>query len=278
MKRTTGRTEFEARRLIVQKKSDTGITFVQQMEKVLAKAHDPFTPFPQQTLDRMYDEFWSTAESQDYMSGRAFTDETLQYFRIGYSAKQSLVTVPMHDHKGNPIGVIGRSIVDKRFKNSPGLPTSKTLWNMHRAKQCGETVIITEASFDAMRVHQAGYPNVVACLGGNFSPHHLDMLDRTFNNIVIMTDFDKKDKHMYIGCRKCAKEGLALCKGHNPGRDLGEKIADQLGRKRVLWASYEQFMVYPHDAKDAGDMTDNEIRQSLRSAVPNFEYRAWDVY
>jgi hypothetical protein len=149
---------------------------------------------------------------------------------------------------------------------------------MHRAKKHGDTVIVCEASFDAMRIHQAGYPNVVACLGGNFSPYHFDQLNKHFSTIVIMTDFDKKEKHLYKNCQKCKKRGLTLCAGHNPGRDLGATIAAGLHMKDILWASYSDGIVYPNSAKDAGDMTDDEIRQCLKNAVDHYEYSEWGVY
>lgn len=280
VKRMTKLDEFGARRFIIQHGDSTGISIEERIAKALAKKVE-YTEFSQDVLDQRHLDFWENAHAQKYMiEERGFTEETLRYFQIGYSAKKDLVMVPMHSPDGMPIGVIGRSPdpASKIFKNSNNLPTSKTLWNMHRARKTGEAVIITEASFDAMRVHQAGYPNVVACLGGNFSPHHFEMLDRTFSTIILMTDFDKKEKHIYNGCKKCYRKGLKLCVGHNPGRDLGALIATGMHRKRVLWASYGDGMVYPHDAKDAGDMTDDEIRQCLRNAVTNFEYSQWNLY
>jgi DNA primase len=280
VKRKTNRNEFEARRLILKKASETQQAFEDKLKAALSPVVD-FEEFPQKTLDRMYEDFWRYNEPVDYMmKERGFTEETLRYFKVGFSLKREIIAVPMHDPKGMPVGVIGRpaSKENKFFKNSKGLPTSKTLWNLHRAKRAGDTVIICEASFDAMRIHQAGYENVVACLGGNFSPYHFDLLDKYFSTIVIMTDFDKKEKHMYTGCRKCKKRGLNLCAGHNPGRDLGATIAAGLHRKKILWASYDEKVIYPHDAKDAGDMTDDEIRQCLRNAVSNFTYEGWQLY
>lgn len=280
VKRTTNRNEFEARRVILKKASETQQAFEDQLKKAFEPVVD-YLEFPQKTLDRMYEDFWLYNEPVDYMmKERGFTEETLRYFRTGFSLKREIITVPMHSPQGMPVGVIGRpaSKENKFFKNSRGLPTSKTLWNLHRAKRTGDTVIICEASFDAMRIHQAGYENVVACLGGNFSPYHFDLLDKYFSNIVIMTDFDKKEKHTYTGCRKCKKRGSNLCMGHNPGRDLGATIAAGLHRKKVLWASYEDRVIYPGDAKDAGDMTDEEIRQCLRNAVSNFTYEGWQLY
>lgn len=274
------RNQFEARRLIIKKGSESQGSLKDELEEIFKPVVD-FLEFPQVTLDRMSESFWRNDKAKKYMTERrGFLEETLRYFDIGYSAKKDIIAVPMHTDKGVPVGVIGRpaSHENKFFKNSKGLPTSKTLWNLHRAKRTGGTVIVTEASFDAMRVHQAGYPNVVSCLGGNFSKYHFEQLNRMFDSIVIMTDFDNKQEYFYQGCRKCKKRGSNLCLGHNPGRDLGATIAGGLQNKRIMWASFEEGMVYPHGAKDAGDMTDDEIRQCLRNAVPDYEYAAWGLY
>jgi hypothetical protein len=45
--------------------------------------------------------------------------------------------------------------------------------------------------------------------------------------------------------------------------------------KDILWASYEYGKIYPHDAKDAGDMTDEEIKACIKNAVSDIEYRSW---
>jgi hypothetical protein len=30
--------------------------------------------------------------------------------------------------------------------------------------------------------------------------------------------------------------------------------------------------MYPHNAKDVGDLTDEEIKQCIKNAIPHFEY------
>lgn len=238
--------------------------------------------FSQDKLDELYENFKSAPRAREYMHSRGFTDETLDYFQIGYSParilksgkyRKEMVTVPMHDHKGMPIGLIGRvpSKEDKTFKNSRGLPKRLTAWNIHRARKAGGTVIIVEASFDAMRVHQAGYPNVIALLGGHVTDEHIEQIERYFNRVIIMTDFDWLQHEG--SCRKCG----GACRGHRPGRDLGRSIAGRLRNTRVLWAAYDDSCVYPHGAKDPGDMTDDEIRQSLKNAISNTQYRRWNI-
>jgi DNA primase len=279
VKRITREGEFAARRIIQESKTG-GESQVERIRKISAANLEELS-FPQEKLDEMYKAFWENPDAVQYMTEeRGFEEETLEYYRIGYSTAKELITVPMYDVKGKPLGIIGRtpSSSIKRFENSKKLPVSKTLHNIHRAKAAGSEVIVVEASFDEMRVHQSGFPCVVACLGGYLSPFHVEQLDMYFDSIVIMTDFDKKEKHMYDNCKKCAKLGSNLCAGHNPGRDLGHTIAKELKHKRIKWASFDEKIVYPHGAKDAGGMTDDEIRQCLENKVSNYTYNSWKLY
>lgn len=276
----SGLNPFQALRVINKYKNESKVPFSERVREAMTKPEE-FPTFSQDALDRMYEDFKKSAVAQDYMRGRGFTDETLDYFRIGYSPKQNMVTVPMHDVRGNPVGIIGRSPSkeDKRFKNSRRLPKSQTAWNIHRAKREGEAVIVCEASFDAMRIHQAGYPNVVALLGGHASADILEQLNRYFSTVVIMTDYDKKKYKP--NCRACShiKFGYneVRCLGHRAGRDLGRSLVRGMPNKKILWATYDDTCVFPNGAKDAGDMSDEEIRQCLRNAVSNLTYELWGI-
>jgi hypothetical protein len=52
-------------------------------------------------------------------------------------------------------------------------------------------------------------------------------------------------------------------------------IANRLNTKDVLWASYDYGKIYPHDAKDVGDMTDEEVKQCIKNSVSHIEYVGW---
>ncbi|ASR75483.1 DNA primase [Streptomyces phage Mildred21] len=265
---------MEALRFIMKHKETRHISLAERREKRTARGGD-FNIFPDEPFERMYNDFWTYPEAARYMvEERGFEEETLHDFKIGYSVKNDMVIVPMHSPDGKHVGLIGRSIEGKRFKNSPGLPVSRTLWNLNRAKAAGDTVVITEASFDSMRVHQSGYPCTVALLGGHLSLMHIELLNRYFNTLIIMTDFDDKSQHISPVCRKCRGK----CEGHNPGRDLGKLIVDSFPRKRVLWASHGYKEVYPDGAKDPGMLSDKEIKTCVQNAVSNFEYRRWGLY
>lgn len=272
LRRLKGLNPFQAQRTIIKYRNSNNTPFADRLKEAMSKPPE-FVEFPQAALDRMASDFKGSV-GEEYMKSRGFDDETLEYFSIGYSAKKNMVVVPMHDPNGMPIGIIGRtpSHTDKTFKNSVNLPKSKTAWNFHRAKRHGDTVIICEASYDAMRIHQAGYPNVIALLGGHVTSYHLEQIGRHFSKVVIMTDFDKKQYRP--NCRMC---DYRTCSGHRPGRDLGRAIVQKLPNKKIMWAAYDDTCVFPHGAKDASDMTDDEIRQCLRTAVSNLAYSQWNI-
>lgn len=272
--------DFQAKRLIVrcQLKSND---ILAELEAA-TEPKELWTPYVHRNYDgslnpnymaEVKQAMWKYAEPQLYMRGRGFEKQTLKDFEIGFDTEIDMVCVPMHDPMGKvEVGAVRRSITGKSFKNTPRLPTSQTLYNVHRAKRTGDAVIIVEASFDVMKLYQCGYPNAVACLGGHFSKDHARLLGKYFNTVVIMTDYDDKSKHVYKNCAKCRKQGSNLCKGHNPGEELGEKIADVMSTKRIMWAHHGGATRFPAGAKDPGDMDDETIRYSLKNAITHFEY------
>lgn len=252
VKKILEKNDYEAIRYIASKEAESLDNFDEVMADMFQEKPD-FDEFSQDTLDNLYNELGANQEAKDYFNSRNITEESMHYFKLGYSSQQGMVIVPVHSPDGIPVGLVGRSIKDKRFKNSTNLPRSKTMFNIHRAKKIGEQVIIVESSFDAIRVHQAGFPNVVATLGGHISKDNLNLLNKYFNKVVIMTDADEA------------------------GRELGKSISNKLRNKDILWASYSYGKIYPHDAKDAGDMNDQEISSCIKNAVSDIEYRTWSL-
>lgn len=240
--------DFEALRYIMSNEPSAADSFDDQIEKELM-IKDDFTVFDPLIMGRLADALFTEegGPGLDYMHGRKFIDDTLRSFAIGYSVKNKMVTVPVYSHTSIPVGIVGRSIEGKRFKNSPGLPGTKVFFNLHRAMRKSSTVIVVESSFDAMRVHQAGYPNVVATLGGYVSPEKMSLLNRYFDRLIIATDSD----------------------------EAGRKLADQLQNsfsREVLWAINSRGMIYPRGAKDLGELEDHEINDLIKNAIGHIEY------
>lgn len=251
VKKTLSKNEYEAIRYIAAKEAEAIDNFDEMLTSMFEEKPD-FDEFPQDTLNKLYNNLGASEKAKAYLNSRGIHEEAMHDFRLGYSDNMNMIITPVHSPDGIPIGLVGRSIEGKAFKNSTNLPKSKTLFNIHRAKRIGSHVIIVESNFDAIRIHQAGFPNVVATLGGFLSKEQHHLLNRYFNKITIMTDAD-----------------IA-------GRELGMSIANKLRNKDTLWASYSYGKIYPHDAKDAGDMTDEEIKTCINNAVSDIEYRSWN--
>jgi DNA primase len=162
-----------------------------------------------------------------YYAGRLITEESVKKFSLGFSEKQDMVTIPVASPDGMTIGFVGRSIEGKEFKNTPGLPKSKTLFNLHRVKT-SDRVYVVESSFDAIRLDQVGLP-AVATLGSMVSNIQMDLLKKYFNNIILLADND------------------------DAGNTMRQKLIDKLGSR---------ISVVKLDAKykDIGDMDDETIK------------------
>jgi len=251
VKRTMQKNDFESLRFISAKETESLENFDEQLAEAI-EDKPTFEEFNKDILEKLSHDRVNSVKACNYFISRKINNSSMDYFELGYSENMDMVTVPVHSPDGMPIGIVGRSIEGKSFKNSTNLPKSKTLFNIHRAKKIGDHVIVVESSFDAIRVHQSGFPNVVATLGGFLSTEQKQLLNRHFNRITIMTDAD-----------------LA-------GRELGKSISNKLRNKDILWASYEYDKIYPHDSKDAGDMTDEEIKSCIKNAVSDIEYRSWN--
>ncbi len=251
VKRVLNKNDFEAMRFISTKETESFNDFDKMLADTMQDKPD-FIEFPKNVLDDLHNNLLNSSKAIEYFKGRNINQESIKYFELGYSEKQDMVVVPLHSPDGLPVGIIGRSIEGKSFKNSNNLPKSKTMFNIHRAKRIGNQVIVVESSFDAIRIHQAGFPNVVATLGGHISAENINLINRYFNVVTIMTDAD------------------------TAGRELGRSISSRLRNKNILWASYEYGKIYPHGAKDAGDMTDEEIKTCIKNSVSEIEYRSWN--
>jgi DNA primase len=250
IKRTTDKNDFQSLRLIANKETEALNNFDEIMSEIFEEKPD-FQEFPQETIDRLHSDLANNNAAKTYLVSRSISKESAQYFNLGYSPGMNMVVTPVHSPDGLPIGIVGRSIEGKTFKNSTNLPKSKTLFNIHRAKKIGDQVIVCESNFDAIRIHQAGFPNVVATLGGFLSNDQHNLLNRYFNKIIIMTDADEA------------------------GRELGKSISSKLRNKDISWASYGYKEIYPHKAKDAGDLTEEEIKICIKNSVSDIEYRSW---
>jgi len=221
----SGRTYFEAVRYIKSKETENDI------EKLVNKtlvAPPEFVQYDELILKRLYNQLTVSDKAKNYLKYRKIEPTSWSKFSLGYSEKQDSVTVPMHSPDGMCLGFVARTIEGKDFKNTPGLPKGKILFNLHRVKSSG-TVYVVESSFDAIRLDQIGFP-AVATLGANVSNSQTRLLEKYFTNVVLIADNDEA------------------------GSIMKDKLIEKLGSLITVIRLDKNY-------KDIGDMEDAEIKK-----------------
>jgi DNA primase len=137
-----------------------------------------------------------------YLTARGVTLEIASHFGVGFfSGRGSMsgrLVIPIHNHRGELVGYAGRAIdnTEPKYKFPSGFHKSE-LWNLHRVLALTpkpKRVIVVEGFFDAMKIHNAGYPHVVAIMGSALSDTQHDLLVSHFKGIVVMLDGDEAGK------------------------------------------------------------------------------------
>ena len=221
---TTGRTYFETARYIKSKETEHNI------ENIVNKAmYAPpeFIQYDELLIKRLNNQALESPRAMRYYEGRKITKSSIEKFNLGYSEKQDSVTIPMQSPDGMTIGFVARTVEGKEFKNTPGLPKSKILFNLHKVKS-SSVVYVVESSFDAIRLDQVGFP-AVATLGANVSLSQIKLLEKYFNNVILVADNDEA------------------------GNIMKDKLIEKLG-------SLISIIQIDKKYKDIGDMDDETIR------------------
>jgi DNA primase len=221
----TSRTYFETIRFIKSKETETNIEAV--VNKALHQLPD-FVQYDELLIKRLNKQALESPRAMSYFEGRRLTRESVVKFDLGFSEKQDSVVIPMQSPDGMSIGFVARTIEGKEFKNTPGLPKSKILFNLHRVK-ASKIVYVVESSFDAIRLDQVGFP-AVATLGANVSSSQIELLKRYFTGVVLVADNDEA------------------------GAIMSERLTEKMGNLVTVISPDKKY-------KDIGDMTDDEIRK-----------------
>jgi len=222
----THKTYFESIRFIDSMATESDI--VGAIDKALYKEPE-WKAYDEVLVRRLHSQALESPRAMRYYEGRRLSENSVNKFLLGYSSNQDMVIVPMHNPDGSVLlGFVARSVEGKEFKNTPGLPKSRILFNLHRARK-HDTVYVVESSFDAIRLDQNGIP-AVATLGANVSRNQIELLTKYFNNAIVVGDND------------------------DAGKGMQQKILDRLGSRATL-------INIPSRFKDIGDMTDDDIQK-----------------
>jgi len=187
----SGRSYFEAARLIDSKSDDKNL--VEILQQTLDKKVE-FVEYDLTVIDKLNSGALNSSRAANYYKSRNITKDSVITYKLGYSEKQDMVTIPVYSPNGICLGFVGRSVEGKVFKNTPGLPKSKTLFNLHRAKRY-DKVFVVESSFDAIRLEQIGV-HAVATLGATISKEQRKLLKQYFNQVIVLGDNDEAGQNM----------------------------------------------------------------------------------
>jgi DNA primase len=132
-----------------------------------------------------------------YLAQRGIDPATATEFGVGFYPGPGLmsgrIVIPIRNLHGQLVAYAGRALDDRppKYKLPAGFRKGLELFNLPRAVATGaQTVIVVEGHFDCMRVHQAGFPCVVALMGCSLSAAQESGLLDHFDRIVLMLDGD----------------------------------------------------------------------------------------
>ena len=135
-----------------------------------------------------------------YLNHRGISRQTAQSFGVGHYAGPGIlrgrIVFPIHNERGELVAYAGRCLdgVGPKYRFPAGFSKSRTLFHLPIAVRFAPpdgSVILVEGFFDCMKVHQAGYRNVVALMGTNLSEHQAQLLTERFLRVVVMLDGDQ---------------------------------------------------------------------------------------
>jgi DNA primase len=213
----SARSFFESVRYI--KAREEGYSIENDIEKKLEEK-PVYVPYDELLVKRLNSQALASPRAMRYFAGRLLTDESVRKFSLGYSEKQDMVTIPVEAPDGMLVGFVGRSVEGKQFKNTPGLPKSKVLFNLHRTKSSRQ-VYVVESSFDAIRLDQVGIP-AVATLGANVSNIQVDLLQRYFNDIIVVADNDEAGGNMIDRLQQKLGSRVSVIQLESQYKDIGD--------------------------------------------------------
>ena len=143
----------------------------------------------------------SLYQDHAYLFGRGLTVPTISTFGLGFCSRgimRGRIAIPLHDATDNLIGYAGRAVDETqakeegKYKLPKNLSKKHVLFNLNRARNHIEAgLIVVEGYFDAMRVHQAGFPNVVALMGATVSDDQQQLLLDCTDRLALMFDGDE---------------------------------------------------------------------------------------
>ena len=132
-----------------------------------------------------------------YLKQRGIDPATAAEFGIGFYGGPGLmsgrIVIPIRNAQGAIVAYAGRRLDGglPKYKLPAGFRKGCELFNIHRAAATSSnTAIVVEGYFDCLRVHQAGFPFVIALMGSSLSASQERVLTGRFERVLLMLDGD----------------------------------------------------------------------------------------
>lgn len=127
---------------------------------------------------------------------RGLKVETTKHFGIGYCSRgilRGMIAIPIHDEEGVLIAYAGRRLKAAditefgKYKFPKGYRKEIVLYNLNRAKEFESEhgLILVEGFFSTVKLHEYGFPNVVASMGCELSDSQARLLSDAKEVIVL---------------------------------------------------------------------------------------------
>jgi DNA primase len=168
-----------------------------------------------------------------YLVERGLTVPTIKAFSVGHCTRglmRGRIAIPIHDERGELVAYAGRAVDPAlaeekgKYRVPDGFKKSLVLFNLQRAIQSADRhLIVVEGFFDCFKVHQAGFPNVVALMGSTLSDGQEQLLLAHADRLALFLDGDDAGT-------KCLREFYARLRRRMYLREIHLEPGDQPDR------------------------------------------------
>lgn len=152
-----------------------------------------------------------------YLLQRGIDRDTAAEFGVGFYGGPGLmsgrIVIPIRNVRSEIVAYAGPDGRLPKYKLPVGFHKGWELFNIHHAAATdSHTAIVVEGYFDCLRVHQAGFPCVVALMGSSLSASQEQVLTGRFDRVILMLDGDTAGRTAShsISARLSAKCFVAL--------------------------------------------------------------------
>lgn len=227
-------------------------------------------------------------ELKEHMEAKGYTKQELLKAGLIKSAGEGKepydlfrdrIMFPIFDPQGRVVAYSGR-ILSKdtespKYVNSPETELfnkSEILYGYNIAKQGIRNLdfaLVVEGQFDVVLSHQAGYGNAVAVSGTALTPHHVMLLQRLSNRVVLSLDADKAG---IAAVRRAAEvmlpRGIDLKVAHIiGGKDPADLVKEDVQKFRKIVGSAKPVIEYFLDVLEEQKKDDRNFKLRVREEL-----------